>query len=137
MSTAGVGKDRGWIDEAVGRDAEVLALWASPGAAVDLGLAERTIWMNEFYNRSVGTVVEIDTPMPYALPHRDATCATAPWRTRPGDRSDRDSFLRRAGSGSHGAAVAEDARTGARVYRTQGPIKASIEDTVPRCTRAG
>ncbi len=137
LSTAGVGKDRGWIDEAVGRDAEVLALWASPGAAVDLGLAERTIWMNEFYNRSVGTVVEIDTPMPYALPHRDATLRDGTLEDPAGRPIRSRLVLAPCWIRVHGAAVAEDARTGARVYRTQGPIKASIEDTVPRCTRAG
>lgn len=72
-STVGVGAAPGWIDDAVPRGAEVLALWVHPGVGADLGAAHRAIWMNEFYNRSVGRIVEVGAPMPYSLPHVEAT----------------------------------------------------------------
>ena len=35
----------------------------------------RPIWMSEFFNRSVGDVIEVGHPMPYALPHVAGTLA--------------------------------------------------------------
>jgi hypothetical protein len=68
-STVGIGQDSRWIDHAVPPRADVLALWISPGPGGDFGRATRDIWMSEFYNRSIGKVVEVGTPMPYDLPH--------------------------------------------------------------------
>jgi dolichyl-phosphate-mannose-protein mannosyltransferase len=46
-----------WIDRRVGRDADVSFLWHYAGET-------RPLWMNEFFNRSVGTVYTVDGPDP-------------------------------------------------------------------------
>jgi len=53
---------RDWIDRAVGRDANVVALTS--------GAFERrfTIWQNEFFNRSVGRVYNLGPPLPGNFP---------------------------------------------------------------------
>lgn len=68
-STAEIGFDARWVDHGVPRGSDVLALWVSPAHDTDLGKEYRVIWMSEFFNRTVGTVVEVGAPMPYDLPH--------------------------------------------------------------------
>jgi hypothetical protein len=46
-----------WIDRRVGRDADVSFLWHYAGET-------RPLWMNEFFNRSVGDVYTVDGPDP-------------------------------------------------------------------------
>ena len=52
--------DRGWIDQAVGPDADVAALWSGDAPFV-------TLWENEFFNRAVGPVYNFSRP-PDGLP---------------------------------------------------------------------
>ncbi|MDX6398416.1 MAG: Dolichyl-phosphate-mannose-protein mannosyltransferase, partial [Gaiellaceae bacterium] len=57
---------RDWIDRAVGRDAEVAAVWT--------GLAHRfTIHQNEFFSRSVGPVYTLGGAMPGGFPETQVT----------------------------------------------------------------
>ena len=70
-STLEIGYDTRWVDRAVPSGAEVLALWVGPEPGSDFRPSQRTIWMSEFYNRSVGRVVEVGRPMLYDLPHVD------------------------------------------------------------------
>jgi hypothetical protein len=73
-STVGIGEDTRWIDHALAADSadsNVVVLWISPRGETDVGRAERTIWMSEFFNRSVGNVIEVGAPTPYELPHED------------------------------------------------------------------
>ena len=61
-STAeGVGAQVDWIDRAVGSDASVAALWTSMAPP-------HTIWINEFFNRSVDTIYYLTSPVPGNLP---------------------------------------------------------------------
>jgi hypothetical protein len=69
MRTASVGAlfqgitrpERDWVDEAVGRDAEVAVLWT--------GATDRlTVHENEFFSRSVGRVYHLEQPVPGGLP---------------------------------------------------------------------
>jgi hypothetical protein len=55
-----------WIDRRVGRDANVAFVWS--------GQEERkfSLWTNEFFNRSIGTVYDLGPPAPGALPSRKA-----------------------------------------------------------------
>jgi glycosyltransferase involved in cell wall biosynthesis len=56
----GVGAQRSWIDGAVGRDAHVAVLWTGGNALA--------VWENEFWNRSVGRVYHLGTPLPGGMP---------------------------------------------------------------------
>jgi hypothetical protein len=57
---------RDWVDREVGSDAEVAFVWSGRADAF-------TLWQNEFFNRSVGTVYELANPLGGGLP---ATAAT-------------------------------------------------------------
>lgn len=46
--------DRNWVDEIVGTDAVVARVWAAP--------EPKTVWVNEFFNRSLGPVLYVGTP---------------------------------------------------------------------------
>ncbi|MGI9659600.1 MAG: glycosyltransferase family 39 protein [Gaiellaceae bacterium] len=59
----GVQTQLDWIDKAVGREAVVAALWTST-------LGPQTIWLNEFFNRSVKPVYYFNSPVPGNLPER-------------------------------------------------------------------
>jgi glycosyltransferase involved in cell wall biosynthesis len=56
----GIGAKRSWIDAAVGRDAHVAILWSGGNALA--------VWENEFWNRSVGRVYDLGTPLPGDMP---------------------------------------------------------------------
>jgi hypothetical protein len=59
-------RDRGWIDRAVGSDAQVVALWtATPGPQ---GSRVSNVWADEFFNRSVRDVASSDGRLPDGLP---------------------------------------------------------------------
>src|SRR5207245_8904306 len=51
--------DRTWIDDKVGSDATVAALWTNRGNPF-------SIWENEFFNRSVRRVYDLGAPLPGA-----------------------------------------------------------------------
>ena len=59
--TEGVQTNVDWIDQAVGEEAVVAALWTA-------NLGPQTIWLNEFFNRSVKPVYYFDSPLPGNLP---------------------------------------------------------------------
>ena len=46
-----------WVDRAVGRDASVAVLWTAT-------LGPQTVWLNEFFNRSVGAIYYLNAPVP-------------------------------------------------------------------------
>ena len=136
--TVGIGQDSRWIDRAVPSDADVLALWVSPGRGGDVGRATRDVWMSELFNRSVGKVVEVGTPMPFDLPHvvgeigdgvlRDSEDAaiTAPYVLAP------------CWVAVDGQVVARDPQVAARVYRVaSGPIRIRRHVAEAACTTAG
>lgn len=82
-SVIGTGADTRWIDRSVPEGSRVLALWVSdPGANRDR--AQRGIWMSEFYNRTVGDVVEVGAPMLYALPHVEGSLTNGTLRDSAG-----------------------------------------------------
>lgn len=67
-------RDDGWIDRAVGADAQVVELWAtvhSGRQALRIGGA----WADEFFNRSVRDVASADGPLPDGLPIKLMTIA--------------------------------------------------------------
>jgi hypothetical protein len=68
---AGIRGDPAWIDTAVPPDADVAAIWS--GAHSRGWKGPYTIWMNEFFNRSVGTVYDLRKPLTYRLPSHRVT----------------------------------------------------------------
>lgn len=111
----GVGRDTRWIDHAVPRGSTVVALWDSQGVA---RLGSQVIWMNEFFNRQVGTVVEIGTPMKYALPSRKAFIAGGIVRGMDGGPVEARYVLVPCWIRVQGVRVARDSEADASVYRT-------------------
>jgi Dolichyl-phosphate-mannose-protein mannosyltransferase len=50
-----IGSDTGWVDEAIGPNADVPVIWSGRGDP-------HVVWENEFFNRSVGTVYYLRQP---------------------------------------------------------------------------
>lgn len=125
-STIGIGLDKSWIDRAVPHDSEVTALWVAPAESADAGAGHRMIWMSEFYNRSVGPVIEIGTPMPYELPHLEAFVRDGVVSTGMGRPLVAEFVLAPCWIGVEGRVVASDPRVDAAVYRIPaGPVRIS------------
>jgi len=109
------GVDRDWIDKAVPRGTAVAAVWSGQSDVF-------TIWENEFFNRSVGTVYVLrptgtglaETPLRFG---RDGYARTADGslvRTR---YVLADSFI-----DPDGVRVADDPQLGVTVWRLHGPL---------------
>ena len=63
-------RDYGWIDRAVGPDAQVVALWATTNTGPQAARIEG-LWADEFFNRSVRVVASADGPLPDGLPVKE------------------------------------------------------------------
>ena len=77
----------GWIDDAVGGNSNVVAIWPS-SARPTLSPTTDRFWLTEFYNRSVRNVASVGGPFPDGLPavhlSRDADgCLVGAIRPRP------------------------------------------------------
>jgi hypothetical protein len=135
-SAIGTGKDLRWIDRSLPEGSHVLALWVSPGPAGNRDRAQRGIWMSEFYNRTVGDVVEVGAPMLYALPHTRGSISGGTLRSSTGVAITARYVLAPCWVRVDGLVVAHERNVDAFVYRTpEGPIrlvKTSIVD--PRCS---
>ncbi len=109
---------RDWIDRSVGADAKVAAIWT--------GTTDKfTIWENEIFNRSVGTIYHTGASLPGDL---DETRLRVDRRTGyllgPDGRPVRSTYVLTDGSlALQGTPVAEDAKKGMTVYRTSGPVR--------------
>ena len=136
-STVGIGQDSRWIDRAVPRGAGVVALWVAPRSGGDFGRATRDIWMSEFYNRAVGRVVEVGTPMPYDLPHSTGSIDGGVVRNESGLPITARYVLAPCEVTVAGEIVGSDAQVDALVYRVSGPeIRVSrTTQSDPVCTR--
>lgn len=119
-STLGIGYETRWIDRAVPEGAVVTALWVAPGTDDDADAGHRTIWMSEFFNRSVGEVVEVGRPMPYELPHREGAIRDGVLRDVDGVPISAQYLLAPCWVVVDGDVVAGDRRVEALVYRVPG-----------------
>ena len=64
-----VGEGANWVDAAVGEHESVSVLWAEPaGRPLSPRSRHRIVVVGEFFNRSIGDVYELGSPMPYGLP---------------------------------------------------------------------
>jgi hypothetical protein len=105
-----------WIDRAVGREASVAVLWSNTAS-------DYTVWENEFFNRSVGTVYDLDHAFePDPLPET-AVDRSKSGLLLSGGRPVRAAYVL-ADSENLLAAhpVAEDSELGLTLYRVDGPV---------------
>jgi hypothetical protein len=115
----GIQAKRDWIDRAVGTKPEVAALWSGRAPYV-------TLWDNEFFNRSVGSVYNFNGP-PDGLPQETVVLQPSGAVTY-ADRPIRAKYVLADPSMIvAGRPVARDEGLGMTVYRVDGPIKVSAE----------
>jgi hypothetical protein len=114
-----------WIDAAVPSDARVAVLWdtrhARPGLPAH---RDRIVWVNEFFNESMGTVYALGHGMPYsALPEtRVRIAAGREIRTIAGSRITARYVLAPCALGVRGRALAVDREKKMAVFRTDGRL---------------
>ena len=122
-----------WIDRAVGRSADVAAIWTGkPDVHV--------IWENEFFNRSVGPVLDTGAPIPGGLP---STAVTIDPRTGL-VRADGKPVVHRyalvdSSLELNGKVVASDPLLGISLYRLDGPLRSmtTVTGLYPNDTWSG
>jgi Dolichyl-phosphate-mannose-protein mannosyltransferase len=105
-----------WIDRLVGRNAKVAVLWT------DSMPTPYPVWENEFFNRSVGTIYDVDAvhtpdPLPEVVANRspagDLVTAAGPVRAR--------YVLASSTADVAGTRIAHDP-LGVNLYRVNGPV---------------
>ena len=109
---------RNWIDRAVGSDANVAVVWT--------GHTDKfTVWENEFFNRSVGTVYATGPSLPGDLPETPVTVSrTTGDLLAPGGGEIHAAYALADGSLSlEGTVVARDVHKGMYLYRVEGPLR--------------
>jgi hypothetical protein len=111
---------RDWVDREVGRDAEVAFIWSGRSDAF-------TLWQNEFFNRSVGRVYELENPLGGGLPSTAVAIGRTDGLLRdPDGRPIRasyaltDEFVPLAGR-----VVARDRPKGMLLLKTRGALRAT------------
>lgn len=120
-----------WVDAAVGSSASVSVLWAEPPgeAFVDPAPRHRVLWIGEIFNRSIGPVYEIGSPMAYALPTERVRVAADGVVTSGGVPLDVGPLvLVPCHVRPEGEVVAIDRQTGAAVYRLRRPLRVTISE---------
>lgn len=127
-----LGADPTWIDRAVGPHADVDLVWAGEAVAGDRG--QIAVWLNEFFNRSVGQVwslapVEDGLPTGRLLPVR-GTGALVDSQT--GTQLDARYVVADRFVPLRGDVVARDAASGFTLYRTDGAATLAAPGTCRR-----
>jgi hypothetical protein len=119
----GIGGRLDWIDRAVGTKPQVSFLWTG---APDVNFV--SLWVNEFFNRSVGSVYNIHGP-PDGLPQETLTFdyRSAQYRHANGDPVSVKYLLTDRSQTPTGTLVASDEGTGMMLYRVDGPLQLSYE----------
>lgn len=131
----GLHNDPDWIDAAVGPGNDVAVLWYEPGVGYAKPMERhRVVWVNEFFNSSVGTVFAVGGRMPYALPETRAT-VNADSVVAAGGEPVRARFVLTCGTPVVGVLLARDRATGAALYRTDGRVR--TRDAVLRACPGG
>ncbi len=108
---------RGWIDRAVGPNAQVGVIWA--------GGNDLAVWENEFWNRSVSRVYDLGTPLPGGMPstpvHVEQT--TGILRGRHGETVEQPYVLAPTGVDVLGTRIAADPNKNLVLYRVKPPAR--------------
>lgn len=124
---------RDWIDRAVGRDADVTALWNNDG------VIER-IWNNEFFSRSIKQVVDTGNAFSGGLPEQSLRVLPSGKVVDAAGRPFRASYVLTTQSAYiAGRTVASDPGTGMILARVDGPlfVLSKVTGTYPNDTWAG
>jgi Dolichyl-phosphate-mannose-protein mannosyltransferase len=104
-----------WIDRAVGPNASVAILW-NPATT------EETMWENEFFNRSVDKVYDLDVPPPDPLPATVVTRRADGVLVANGKPVKAQYLLALTTLDVKGQVVQPDGDLGVDLYRVGGPI---------------
>jgi hypothetical protein len=129
---AGIGEALTWVDDAVGDDSVSVLWYERPGMDfAEPAARHRVVWLDEFFNRQVGTVFEIGSPMPYG-PELEATPVSL-----------EDGAVRLVSGAPAplgpivlapchvrvvGTPIARDDVTGARLVRVSGVVRVSLSE---------
>jgi hypothetical protein len=105
---------RDWVDATVGREADVTFVRSGRTDAF-------TLWQNEFFNRSVGRVYELGTPLGGGLPSTQAIVETATGDLVPRARA--EYALTDESVPLEGTVVARDQPKGMVLFRVDGPLR--------------
>ncbi|MDQ3380632.1 MAG: hypothetical protein M3546_09985 [Actinomycetota bacterium] len=127
--SVGVGSTLNWVDEAVGGEASVSVLWfESPGSPfVQPAPRHRVVWINELFNRSIGAVYELGSPMPYELPSTHVRLEGGRVVLDDGRPAALgDLVLAPCHVRIKGVPIARDPPTGAVVYRVSETVRATV-----------
>jgi hypothetical protein len=119
-----------WVDSVAG-DRDVSVLWAEPPGRPFAGLDPRqyVLFVGEFFNRSMGPVYEIGTPLPYNLPSTRVRLQDGRVVFEDGLPADLGELvLAPCHVRVQGVSIARDPGTGARVLRVTTPVHARVAD---------
>lgn len=119
-----------WVDRAVGRK-DVSVLWSEPPGKpfVDLAARHRALFVGEFFNRSVGNVYELGSPLPYDLPSTNVRLDGAYVIDADGRSVELGELvLVPCNVRVVGEAVARNDEVGASIIRVRAPLRASVSD---------
>jgi hypothetical protein len=118
---AGSEPQRSWVDDAVGRQADVSVIWS--------GVAKRTwkgwypIWEGEFFNSSMRTVYELREPMRYPLPAVRLDTHGRDLFLPDGRPFVAQFVLTDVETPVRGRRIADNAATGMALFRVDGPVR--------------
>lgn len=124
---------RDWIDRAVGRDADVVAIWS--------GNTDRyALWENEIFSRSVGTIYDLGSRFSGGLAETPVSADRRTGVLRSSGAALRARYVLTDGSVSlAGRVVARDAHKGMLLYRALEPLRQTsrVEGLYPQDTWSG
>ena len=113
---------RDWVDRAVAGRGEVAALWTG-------NTSRFSVWQNEFFSRSVGTVYYVNEPLGGGLPQTRATVG-ADGLLRVNGAPISAAFALADGSLTPvGEVIASDVGRGVFLYEVDGPLRAASRVT--------
>jgi hypothetical protein len=107
--------DRTWVDDVVGRDADVTWLWP-------VG-SQHPVWETEFFNDSVGRVYNLYGPIDGLPQETLAIDEDGFLRNSRGEAVESEYVLTPASLSADGEVVAADTGIGSKLVRTAGPLR--------------
>jgi hypothetical protein len=110
------GLPRDWVDRTVGPNADVAVLWT--------GRADvHSVWENELFNRSVGTVYDTDQPIPGGLASTQVTIDPQGFLRANGKLLHERYALADGSLDLNGELTKSDSPLGINLWRLDGPIR--------------
>jgi hypothetical protein len=123
-----------WVDRAVGRDAQVTLIWSG-------NTDKYSVWLNEFFNRSVRHFYYTSSPLAGDLPEKPLTTDKQSGLMRgPDGRVVRAQYVLTDGTVDVGGrVVAQDERKGIVLRRIDGPLRqvSRVDGLYPQDTWSG